>query len=376
MKKITLFILLGLMAACGNGVKNPEKASENTENAPTKILTVDEVFDVWKNQELTSMEGDILSLVEAFNDAMPTYSVNAFLKEIQLPEDEQEYLVEVDMADGYVSFAEGSDDLSAESMCARVWNRSDGHQLFAISFDQPSSRQVAYALFYDYDPATGKLYPEKSPVDDFRVSFPNSIFSILLPQEGDDVVVHEYFMNCWISIYHTYPWDGQYLDYPETTIENMDQMVAMYEQNYWADENHPFTQYCLHDFDDDGEPELWLGSDNEEFQAIYSIVQAEIQLIAGADYKRQLMLFPKVVGDAGGCGTGCFYTCYNILENSLPKSVLADMQSYNFSTDEMEDEYSLNDLAITVEEGDALVESFGEPIEITPDWRPLYIELF
>lgn len=378
MKRIPLlFLLFVLVTSCNNqGAKtsNNVEASSADSNAESSqaMLTIDQVFDIWENKELSCKDHDILSLVATFNEAMPTFSVTEFLNEIQLPEEEQQYLVEVDQNTGYVSFAEGSDDQNAESMRARVWQRNDGHQLFAISFDQASSRQQNFALFYDYDPATGQLSPTDSPTDSFRTSFHNAVFFVILPHEGDDVVIQEYFMNWWLSIYHTYRWDGQNLESPETTVENLDPMNAEFIESYWVDENNPLSQYCLYDFDDDDNPELWFGSDNEETQAIYSIVQGEIHLLAAGDFKRNILFFPNVVGDAGGCGTGCFFVRYSFLENSLPKSTLTDMQSYNFEMDEMEDEYELNGEAIDIEQGQAMEEALGDPLEITPEWRPLY----
>ena len=44
---------------------------------------------------------------------------------------------------------------------------------------------------------------------------------------------------------------------------------------------------------------------------------------------------------------------------------------YNYETDEVEDEYLLDNNDISVEEGKAMEASFGQYIEPVLDWRPL-----
>lgn len=370
MKRILyLSIILGLLSACNHNT--PQNTQNAPQAAPQNTISIDEVFDTWTDHELQCKDDDIVSLVKTFNDAMPTYSGTTFLNDANLPEDEREYLTDVDREHGYARFAEGSDDESAEDLCARLWTRSDGTKLFAIRFDQPSSNQQCFALFYDYDPTTGKLTPTKCPIDDFKTSFGNSLYSISLPEEGDDIVIHEYFMNWWMGLDHTYHWNGKYFETPTTTIDNMEVMMAQYKDVAWLDDDDPFTQYCLYDFDDDGEPELWLSSDSEEYQAIYSIVEESVFLAGSSDYKRHLIFYPGVIGEAGGCGTGCYLASYVVLENSSPKLSLNDLQLYNFEKDDVDHEYDIDGNPVSEEEALNLKESFGQYIEITPDWRPL-----
>ncbi|MBR5028836.1 MAG: hypothetical protein IKX51_06420 [Bacteroidales bacterium] len=336
-----------------------------------KNLTIDEVHGRWQNTTLKSSDGKIISMVKAFNSMLPTYSVTEFLREAALPESKRNFIVEIDNRNEYVSFAEGSDDRSSESMSARVWRRSNGHKLFAMVFSQPSSLQQSFAVFYDYNPNKGTLTPEYDFLRYFKVSFYNSLFSINLPTEGNDLVVSEYFMNWWMGIRHIYRWEGDNLMWSESVVENMDTMELMYREGYYSDDKHPFEQYSLIDLDGDDEPELWLSSNNMENQAVFSISEGKIALLGGNDFKRNMFFYRNVVADAGGCGTGCFYVQYSILEKSVVKNLLTNMQSYNMKTDNLDDNFELNGKPIENSKAKSMVKAFGDMIEYSADWRPM-----
>ena len=334
------------------------------------MLNIDQVFDLWPDQTLKCEEADVMGFIKAFNQALPTYSATTFLREAKLPEDKQEYLIEVDQVKDYVSFAEGSDDKDAESMEARVWNRNGGHKLFAICFDQPSSKQVTYVAFYDYDPSTQTLNANYDYLKYFKTSFDNAIVGISLSPENNGIVVQEYFMNWWRSIRHNYTWDGDGFSADKVTIDNMDELEALFTKEYEGMGSLPFTQYALLDIDDDGEPELWLSDDEEEDQAIYSIVEDKATLLAAGNYKHTLAFFKGVVSDGGGCGTGCYYSRYSIVEESQLKSTLVVLRSYNYETDDMDFSFDLDGEPISEDQGNEILESFEDGEEFTPDWRP------
>ena len=343
-------------------------------SAAQKNLTIDQVFDRWQNCTMKCSDGTIMGLVKAFNSMLPTYSVSEFLREAALPENKRNFIVEIDNHNGYASFAEGSDDASSESMTACVWRRSNGHRLFAIAFDQRSSKQQAFAAFYDFDPKNGTLTPETDYLRMFKTSFHNSIYGIRLPKEGKDIVITEYFMNWWMGLRHIYKWDGNGLWWSETVVDNIDTMELMYREGYYSDDKHPFEQYSLIDLDGDSEPELWLSTENMENQAFFSVSQGKIVLLGGNDFKRHVYFYRNVVADAGGCGTGCFYVQYSILEKSVVKNRLTNMQSYNMETDNLDDNFELNGKAISKSKGQNMVKAFGKAIEHEGDWRPLKIK--
>ena len=99
----------------------------------------------------------------------------------------------------------------------------------------------------------------------------------------------------------------------------------------------------------------------------------KLTLVAGKDYKRHLIFCKGVVGDAGGCGTVCFYARYFKLKNSAPEFEFHDMQSYDFELDDMVHSYAKDEEELTNEEGEAIFESFGEPYDPVVEWHPLKV---
>lgn len=360
--KVFLFmVLLGLlMVAC------------TEKNKP--IMTIDQVNEQWQTATIKGMKtADVMDMVQAFQKQWPTQCVAMLLEDLKLPESEQQYLSVYDPSNAFMSFAEGSDDRDAESMEAHVWQRTNGHQLFAITFDQFSSDVKAFVAFFDYDPAKKTLTPETSLANIFTPSDYNVIVGYRLPQYGDLLEVNEYFWNWWMPLRHFYEWDGMNFTEPEVVFEGMSEIMDQYYDEYMTYEMGDFSKYALIDIDEDGEPEIWLSTEDEEYQVVLSVVEGQVSILAGKDFKRSLFFYQGVVGDAGGCGTGCYYVQYTQVKNSAPGSVLTNMQLYNFETDGVDDEYYKDGEALTNEEGDAIIESFGEPVEHQVKWCKLAI---
>lgn len=337
-------------------------------------ISVDNLYSQWQTKNLNGPKnGGILDLVGMFNLNYPTYSGSEFLTDVSRPENEQKWLITVDRPNGFVSFAEGSDDASSESFHACVWKRSNGHKLFAIAFMQASSKVKAFTAFYDYNPSTGLLVPEKSLARLFTPNKPAGMLSITLPQYGKDMIITEYYINAMFGIRHVFPWDGMKPGRERVEIENLDEMWKTYGDQAMMDGDWPVTRYAVIDIDRDGSPELMLGAENDDYQAVFALFDGKWEMIAAKDYKRQLNFFPpKAVGSSGGCGTGCFFIDWTLLENSRPTHHIENVQEYHFDTDAMVDNYSLDGREVVhAEEGDRLVKSLGDAVDITIPWRPL-----
>ena len=338
------------------------------------IMSIDQVNESWQTGVIKGKKNaDVKDLTQAFQKQWPTKSVAALLKDLELPEEERQYLSIYDLENNYMMFAEGSDDRDTEEMEAHVWQRSNGHQLFGITFFQATSAVKSFVAFYDYDPSKGTLTPETELANLFTPSASNVEFRYAMPEEGDELVVNEYFFNWWMVLHHVYDWDGMKPCDAVAEFDDYSGTLERFNENYTTYEMGEFSKYTLIDIDEDGEPELWVSTDNEEYQAVLSIVEGDVTIVAGQDYQRHLIFHKGVVGDAGGCGTGCFYARYTKLENSMPEFVFGDMMNYNYETDEMEDDYSMGDELLTDEEGAAILESFGESFEPEVEWRALRI---
>ena len=360
MKKYLTLLLLGLMMlSCKEGDK-PD-------------MSVDQVSELWLSTPIKKVKSpDAMGMMEAFQKQWPTRMGSEWFGELKLPEEERDFICSYDEKNGYLSYVDPRKDPDAESMAAKVWPRSNGHQLFVVNLFQPTSVKQNLLAFYDYDPATKTLTPETHPAMQFVSDYPDAEIWYEINPKDDELEVYEYFGHWEKSLRHVYQWNGMTFDGPVTEFEGINNILEEFNQNYMTYEMGDFTKYALFDIDEDGEPELWLSTDNEEYQAVLSIVEGEIKMIAGKDFKRHLLFHKDIVGDAGGCGTGCFYVHYTKLLHSAPEFEFEDMQSYNFQTDDMDHEYSKNGEPLTEAEADALFESFGEVLDDPEvEWRPL-----
>ena len=336
------------------------------------IMTIDQVNDSWQTAVIKGVKSDdVMDMVKAFHKQWPTQSVAAFLNDVQLPMEQQRYISTYVPEDGYVLFAEGSDDPASEGMEAHVWQRSNGHQLFGITFEQRSSQVKSFAAFFDYDPSAKTLTPDTDVAKPYVSSYSNTEVRYSFYPEDGVFVATEYFFNWWSALHHIYSWDGMKFTGPETEIYEVADIMDEFDEEYMTYEMGDFSKYALIDIDEDGEPELWISTEDEEYQAVLSIVEANVTIIAGKDFKRQLIFYKSVVGDAGGCGTGCYYAHYTKLKNSAPEYDFSDMMTYVFETDGVENEYSKNGELLTQEEADEILESFGEPYDPQVEWHPL-----
>ena len=338
-----------------------------------KNYDIDEIRAGWAKKTITGVKsGNILPLLTAFNNVWRTAPGTAIIKDGTNPNaQDNEYHFVVDTPNGFVSAGELGDD--GEDIEACVWKRSNGHKLFAVVYTRYHGLTPhPIALFYDYDATKGTLTPEFDvPLVQFMPSYSDpavDMVHIHLPQKGKDVVVNEYIMPWGFSITQTYKWNGMEPEWSNTTIENYDKMCKLYDDDKMLAEKVNFTWFAIHDFDDDDNPELWLVSENEENQAIFAIKgENDIRMLTSTYFKTHLLFRDNsVIGSAGGCGTGCFHTEYIKLDHSKPAYRLEDSQSYNFEKDEMISTYYKDGKEISKAEGERIIKTFGDVIDITP----------
>lgn len=358
MKKYLLFLFVGLMMLSCQESDKPE-------------MTIDQVNDSWQTTPIKKVKSaDVMGMVKAFQKQWPTRMVAELMDDLKLPEENRDFISVYDEKNGFMSFNDPTDNPDAPSWAARVWNRSNGHQLFGINLFDPNSEKQNFLAFYDYDPATKTLTPEANPAMQFKSAYQDAEVWYEFYPENNELVVYEYFGNWYGALRHVYEWDGMNFTGPVTEFEGVSSMFDEFNARYDVYEMGDFTKYTLFDVDKDGQPELWLSTEDEEYQVVMSVVEGEIKILAGNDYKRHMIFHDSVIGDAGGCGTGCYYVHYVKLKNSKPEFEFADMQSYNFKKDDMEHEYSKDDVLLTEQEGEDILESFGESYDPEVEWHP------
>ena len=338
------------------------------------FTNIEELGAGWDKKTITGVkDGSILSLVGAFNKEWHNRPTTDLLKNPVSNDGEGDYEIIVDSPNGYVSAFELGDD--GESFAACVWKRNNGHRLFAYVFQKMHGLSISQIiLFYDYNPDKGTLTPEHNELTEFTPSFNDSYHPVTyqLPQEGKDIVVNEYFMNWYSSIRHIYKWDGMELHFNSVEIEKFDVLCKEYDELFDAFEDSDFTKYTLYDFDEDGNPELWLSSENEDYQAIYSVVKGEIELLQGTYFKTSFIFYNNAIAAAGSCGTGCFATQCVIIKDSKPFRSCDEFQTWNFNKNKMECSYAIDgNENVSRKEGEQMFKSLGKPIEITPKFRKL-----
>ncbi len=335
----------------------------------------------------------IIPIFEAFNKKWETGAGNSILLKhrnpakfnaTNIPDNGPVIDVIIDQPNGYVSADNGGGDGDYIEAC--IWKRTNGHRLFAVHYGEPVDPEIDLVCFYDYNPATKTLTPEKSEVNAFKPFFKESAdnyHSYSLPQKGKDLIVEETYYgwhdpdNTLIepSLHHIYTFDGMNLHYSATKVACYDKLTeAFSEHAIMTDEDAEMTRLALIDVDNDDTPEIWLSDAKGENASVYCVSEGKAALIGEKNFKYSFSFFKDVVLTAGGCGTGCYYTSYSHLKNSNVDYVLNCIATYPIQEDGEvgeEYEYTQNEKELTRKEGEDIVKSFGKAIEITPVWHPL-----
>lgn len=344
-----------------------------------KNVPLDQIRDGWQSKNLEvnvndNQQANILQLVAAFQQGWPTYSGGELLKFAKSQEKYDNTDKVVDLKNGFVRYSEDDPDAeSDEYLEACVWNRKNGHKLFAITVFHMTPSELVVLCFYDYDPKTKALTPEKGLTNLFTPSFPWYRYRVWLPQQGKDLEIQEFLGG--VTITHTYGWDGMKPSNPKTMIEEMDRCWGPFRDNYYfGDGNNLFTQYALTDIDNDGIPEMILQSDNEEFRAVYSTYPT-LKLLSGENGSRFLSFYKNAVCHSGSCGALCMSAEYVILKNSVPNSYLREESEWDNQIESYgESNYFLDGKEISREKGENMVRSLGEPYEPKLKWTKLAVE--
>ena len=254
MKKTVIYLFaLGILLSVASGCKSDKQASaaaavsetENTVTAEQSPQPKDEAQEVpdekiekqggmyapsdvarfWKKRiiQVPGSKSDIVALFEAFYAEWPTVEGNRIVHMTNpslAPEHElYEWGSVIDRKNGYVESAwYENEDPEGESpegenvgvVSACVWNRKNGHKLFAVNFNSEKD----FVCFYDFDPAKRTLTPEESPIKKEHLNFPDKEpLWYTLPQEGKTLEVVERVDDDYKVWSTYYKFDGQNLKF-------------------------------------------------------------------------------------------------------------------------------------------------------------------
>ena len=202
-----------------------------------KTLMNSEVNSQWRQKTISVKNGgqapDVMTLLQAFHQALPTWVVGEVLKQQKNPvsgtkrngttllhenNEEDELRILIDPKNGYACYSSLTD---VDQMSCCVWRRTNGHRIFAISLYEQHDMPQHLLCWYDYDPQTQTMKPERSPLDDYKKPFPTMEIGWTLPEKGTDFIINEY-SPFYPTVNRIYKWDGMAPRFSKIQMEDFE----------------------------------------------------------------------------------------------------------------------------------------------------------
>ena len=239
--------------------------------AAQDFLSNSEINSQWRQKTISVKNGgqtpDVVKLLRAFNEVMPTWTVSQVLKQADHPakgtrqsgtaviwdgEEEDDYRILIDRRNGYADLASQTD---IDQTAASVWRKDNGHRIFALSLFQQHGNPQNVLCWYDYDPQTQTMTPEKSPLDDFKPSAKGAFVAYELPMTGTDFNIIEYYPSL-PAITHVYKWNRKQFLYNGVQMPDFEYNLAPDSKSTTriSESGYAFSHYCLIDPTDSGSP--------------------------------------------------------------------------------------------------------------------------
>jgi hypothetical protein len=241
--------------------------------AAQDFLSNSEISSQWRQKTITVKNGgqapDVVTLLKAFHQALPAWVVGEVLKQADHPapttrksgtadiyDAEDDYRILIDRRNGYVDL-ESETDMSQMEAC--VWRKDNGHRILALSLYEQHDPVQNLLCWYDYDPTTQTMKPERSPLDDFKPAIPKAQLGWSLPRKGTNFTVSEYYPGL-PGITHVYKWDRKAFKMERTEMPNFEYMPSVGSTHAEAAGhcNHVWSHYALVDLTGEGWPVLLL----------------------------------------------------------------------------------------------------------------------
>lgn len=279
----------------------------------SEILSNSEVAQQWRTKAIPVKNGgtspDVVTLLRAFDKALPTWVVGEVLKQNDKPvkgtkrdgssllyedNDNDEFRILIDPRNGFVEYASETD---IDQMSCCIWRRTNGHRIFAISLYEQHDPVTNLLCWYDYDPVTQTMKAEQSPIDKYKKAFKSMDFSWTLPRKGTDFIIHEYHHFPDVSITQVYGWDGMEHHHAKTQISDF--KYQHFGEGDWDQASQQgFTHYALVDIDNSGSPVLGLKKSDTNW-LIVDEFRGKMQTVTVCDEATRLESMYHVVPEAG-----------------------------------------------------------------------------
>ena len=244
-----------------------------------ELLSNAEVNAQWFRTTINVKNGgqapDVVTLLRAFNEAMPTWVVGEVLEQADHPakgtrqsgtasiwdgKEEDDFRILIDRRNGYVDLESETD---VDQMSACVWRKDDGHRIFAISLYEQHVMPQNLLCWYDYDPQTQTMTPAKGPLEEFQPDVKDAEIGWCLPMKGTDFTLTEYYVGL-PAITHVYKWDRKQFTFDHTEIPDFEYKLAPDSKgSSRISEGIAWSHYCVLDLTGDGSPVLAFCNFNE-----------------------------------------------------------------------------------------------------------------
>ena len=352
-----------------------------------EMFTIEEVAAKWQTRTIKVAGGgekpDVVQLLRAFDKVWPVYVNQGVLnlskdpKFTYMKDEEYDSEMIVDRKNGYVCDDAGGTD--SGSMQACVWRRTNGHRLFAVEMSQPVDPEIGVICFYDYDPKTQVMTPEKDMLSEFRpLKDREKYHGYLLPRKGTDIEITEYTGDCEDLFHHVFKWDGMNFHFSHVTIGKLEigkRWFSPKEMQYMGD-----LQYIsITDVDGDGESEILL-ADGTDDDAGFLVVSwwAGKQEIAGLHdpvSDHEVTFYKGVVKTEAKSND---YTSYAVMNEGAVEQMITVYPTLGTAgkpkvTIDDANERKGNPV-MTVEQAEQLIRSLDTPVSIHPRWIKLVMK--
>lgn len=185
-------------------------------------VSIEDIANGWKTKPIGNVvNGSLGVMMEAFHKTWPTYVTRDACETMEqglatrLIDPETDYRVTVDAGNGFLEVGDGGTDGLYMSAC--IWNRSNGHKLFAVMIGKPTDPELEVVCFYDYDQTAKRLTPEPKILSDFSRKEEGSQISHKLPSKGKELVIIEYALPLIYA--HHFAWNGMQPVFEKTDID-------------------------------------------------------------------------------------------------------------------------------------------------------------
>ena len=232
-----------------------------------------EIDEKWRQKTISVKNGgqspDVVTMLKAFHQALPSWVVGEVLKQAEHPskdtrksgtasilDTEDDYRILIDRKSGYVDLSSET-DISQMEAC--VWRKDNGHRIFALSLYEQHDPIQNLLCWYDYDPTTQTMKPERSPLDDFKPAVPAAQLGWSLPRKGTDFTISEYYPGL-PTITHVYYWDRRQFHKGDIRMPNFEYMPSVGSTHAEVAGHcyHVWSHYALVDLTGEGSPVLLL----------------------------------------------------------------------------------------------------------------------